>query len=158
MNYQVIFDVAQTGYRNWGATLVSAVIFCAYPIVFQKFKGRARGHPAWPMLKFLNYLCVFGLFITLLSIGTRYPKYLRLESALRGSQCQVTTGVVSQFQHLYHQRHLGEGESFVVNGIEFKYREGSAQNGFNHVGIIQNGQQVRINYLGEDIARLEIAQ
>ena len=116
MNYQVIFDVAQTNaIVIGGATLVSAVIFCAYPIVFRNSKGARAGTPRGHMLKFLNYLCVFGtLFITLLSIGTRYPKYLRLESALRGSQCQVTTGVVSQFQHLYHQRHLGEGESFVV--------------------------------------------
>jgi len=157
MHYHVIYDITQITYPNWQAFVILAVC-CIYPLAVLPFKSQLRGHPAWPILRFSMIGCaLFGL-IPLVSIGTCYPDFLHLQSALRQSQCEVAEGIVTQFHNLPHWRHLGDGESIAVNGHEFSYRERSAQLGFNHAGILHAGQTVRIYYLGGDILRLEIAQ
>jgi hypothetical protein len=83
---------------------------------------------------------------------------------MRDSKCVITEGVVTNLHALQSNRQNKPGEVFVVNGVEFRYRDRSAQNGFNQVGLIKNGMQVRIYHFDEDdsidkdITRLEIAQ
>jgi len=83
---------------------------------------------------------------------------------MQQSQCEVTEGIVSQFHIEYVGKHNRVGEIFVVDGKQFRYADGSAQNGFHQVGIIHDGMQVRIYHYDKtdptdkDIARLEIAQ
>jgi hypothetical protein len=88
--------------------------------------------------------------------------YLNLLSAMRHSQCEVIEGTVTQFwRPTSSGKGHRSGEAFFVNGKQFKYFDNSLQNGFHQLGIIREGMQVRIYYLGNgidnDIARLEIA-
>ena len=157
MHYQVIYDITQVAFPNWGVFVALAVI-CAYPLAVLPFRRQLRGHPAWPLLRFLMFGCAFMVIPILIILCTRYPDFLHLQAALRQSRCEVTEGPITQFHPLPHWRRLGDGESIAVNGHEFNYREGSAQPGFNHVGLLHDGQLVRIYFLGGDILRLEIAQ
>jgi hypothetical protein len=82
---------------------------------------------------------------------------------MRDSKCIITEGIVNHFYTLEADKHR-PGESFIVNGVEFRYSNGSAQNGFHQIGIITNGMQVRIYHfdgidsVDKDITRLEIVQ
>ena len=157
MHYQVVYDITQVAYPNWQAFVILAGC-CIYPLAMLPFRRQLRGRPFWPLLRFSMIGCaLFGL-IALISLCTRYPEFLRLQAALRQSQCEITEGVVTQFHPLSHWSRLGDGESIVVNGHAFSYREGSAQLGFNHAGLLHDGQTVRLCFLGGDILRLEIAQ
>ena len=122
------------GWRFWVTTVVGAMVAFLFGATF-----------------------FFGTFY-------RHRHYIAIQMQLRKSQCEVVEGTVTQFQHISPDRGLGPGETFVVNGVKFRYRQGSAQSGFHQVGVIQNGMQVRICYdsksdpVDKDIARLEIAE
>ena len=110
---------------------------------------------------------VFALAMSpmgLLRVYHKYSHYLEIKTALQKSQCAIAEGTVAQFQNQVPSKGTGIGETFVVNGTQFRYREGSAQSGFHQTGIIRNGMHVRIYYLtkndpiDKDIVRLEIAE
>ena len=105
----------------------------------------------------LNIL-FFSLFIGFMFVDC-YRDFLSLKSALRESKCAVTEGVITQLTTLTWSKGAGAGESFVVNGLLFSYRAGSQQIGFHQVGVVRNGMQTRIYYLGihPQIARLEVS-
>jgi hypothetical protein len=147
MHYNVIFDVTQAGYHHW-AILVFAVVIITLTVVCFWYKDGAR-----------YFLCLFSLFALLMNVVI-FWNYFSLLSAMRHSQCGVMEGIVTQFgRPTTGSRPQRSGESFFVNGKKFRYFEGGLQNGFHQLGIIREGMQVRIYYLGnDDIARLEIAQ
>jgi hypothetical protein len=163
MQYNVIFDVTQSGYHQWQA-LVWAIIFGVIPILLISFKGITWFRRSSQGIKFLIVACVFGSLIGALNFQHHYSNYLRIQSAMRDSRCVVTEGIVTQLQKNFAGRQNRPGETFLVNDAVFRYREGSAQNGFHQIGIITNGMRVRIYHFDEDdsidkdIARLEIAQ
>ena len=160
MHYDVIFDVTKTEYRHWSSLLL-VLIFAAIPIVVVSF----RGFDAWrnSFTRILILISVFGAAFGGLSFYHDYSNYLRLQSAMRDSKCIITEGVITNFYTIEND-HNKPGESIVVNGLEFRYCKGSAQNGFNQIGLLKNGMQVRIYHfdmidsIDKDITRLEIAQ
>lgn len=163
MHYNVIFDVTQTGFRHWVGLAVSALFF-AFIIGFMWYRKRAGSGSQNFTSPLLLLLCCSGFVVVLILYS--YQNYLGLKSALRQSKCQVTEGVVSDFQTFtttsigggkVKTRSTNSGETFVVNGQPFKYKEHSVWNGFDELGIIHNGLQVRIYYLQNDIARLEVS-
>lgn len=162
MHYNVVFDVTQTGYRYWSSLLL-ALIFAAIPIAIISYKGITRWRVSGRNIKFLIFVSAFGAVVGAFDFYHHHSNYLRLQSAIRESKCVITEGIVTQFQILPDDKNR-VGESFAVNGVEFRYRDRSAQNGFNQVGLIKNGMQVRVFHFDEDdsidkdIARLEIAQ
>jgi len=87
------------------------------------------------------------------------PQPSELAAAYRAGKCQVVEGTVMQFHPMPATGH--DVESFLVAGKRFQYSDFIHRAGFNqtssHGGPIHEGARVRIYYLGEDIARLEIA-
>ena len=162
MHYKVIFDVTQNGYRQW-QELDLAIIFGAIPIIVISFKGIAWLRRSIYAIKFLLFCCVFICLMGAFGFQHSYSNYLRLQSAMRDSKCIITEGVVTNLQTLRND-HKKPGESIIVNGVGFRYCEGSAQNGFYQVGLLKNGMQVRIYHfdkidsIDKDITRLEVAQ
>jgi hypothetical protein len=156
MHYNVIFDVTQSGFRNWGE-LVIGMVATASTIGFLFYKLRTGFGSLLKEIPTMLFLCFFSLF-TIFGFVLNYQNYLKLRSALQQSKCSVTEGTVTDFHHVQWHRHTDE--AFVVNGNEFVYWAGSSQNGFNQSGVIRTGLQVRVYYFGKhpDIARLEIAQ
>src|SRR6185312_1727723 len=108
-------------------------------------------------------LTVFSLF-PFWGFFHDYRNYQDIKTALQESQCKVVEGAVTQFRQITYTKGPGNGESFVVNGVGFRYRESSRQSGFHQLVIVHEGMNVRINYydkidhIDNDIARLEIGQ
>lgn len=154
MHYNVIFDVTQAGFHHW-KELGYTVIIATLAIGFLWYKRNA----GWRSLAnpIVLFMCLFSLFRGFMFFYC-YWDYLSLKSAMRQSKCEVIEGIVAQFQLLPRMRGDSPGESFVVNGKQFRYRENSIQNGFHQIGVIRDGLQVRIYYFDTGIARLEIAQ
>jgi len=81
-----------------------------------------------------------------------------LAAAYRAGKCEVVEGIVTQFHPMPA---TGHGvESFVVSGKHFQYSDYSLRAGFNqtssHGGPMRDGLHVRIHYLGDDIAKVEV--
>jgi hypothetical protein len=154
-DYNVAFDVAQTGSRHlW--FLAPSVFFLALGVILFVFRKRASG-----VGKFFAYMMLpFAAFWTLASSCSLLAGYSSLASALRSGRCQVAEGEITQFHPMPAQGH--EWESFVVGSKRFEYSDFVLSPGFHntssHGGPIREGLRVRIHYLGNDIARLEIAK
>jgi hypothetical protein len=147
MHYKVIFDLTQNGFHHW-EIVVAAVLFIALTIGLFWHKNGGR-YMAGALSLFLVLMNFFVL-----------RDYFNLLSAMRHSQCDVVEGTITQFGRPTTSTGKSpqrSGESFVVNGKQFRYFERGLQNGFHQLGIIREGMQVHIYYFNNDIARLEIA-
>lgn len=155
MEYTTVFDVIQSGYRQWPFA-AAGLIFVAVGIGLVFFRQRLRGgtHRLFPFV-FLGFAVVWTLVAF---IGT-VADFSFLASDLRGGRCEITEGIVTNFDPMPHSGH--RMESFVVNGRRFQYSDYVLTAGFNntasHGGPIHQGLHVRIHHRGNDIARLEIA-
>jgi len=163
MHYNVIFDITQTEFQQWFG-LDCGVLGIILTASFLLYQSRIRWtFASKAMTTFI--LCFFSLF-SLLAFFHSYQNYLHIKLAMQQSQCEVTEGVVTQFHHPPNMSSDEQSicEAFVVSGVEFRYRDRSAQNGFHQTGIIHDGLQVRIYHydkidpVDRDIARLEIEQ
>jgi hypothetical protein len=146
MEYNVVFDVAESGYRQW--------CFPAFGLIFVAAAFRAPIRT--PGLR-RGFYIVFAALWTILAFGGTLADYLNLSADLRNGRCSVVEGVVSEY------RQLPPGpETFVVAGQRFKYSDHVLTAGFNHTqshgGPMREGLRVRIHYAGNEIARLEIAR
>ena len=159
-HYKVIFDITQTEFQQWSGLYVgiAGIILAAGFLLFQSRLRWKFSNKVFAMF-FPCYLAAFSVF----GFYHSHQNYLQIRSAMQQSQCEVTEGIVTQF-HQRREHRNSIGETFVVDGKQFSYRPGSAQNGFRQIGIIHNGMQVRIYHydktdpVDKDIARLEIAE
>lgn len=166
MHYNVIFDISQTQFHH-GIYLASGCLFIVVSIGMFWFHQRGIKHTGWRSFAYLVFLalflCVVSVSPFLMWFG-HYHNYLDIKAALQNSTCEVTEGTITNFANDYQSKGQGVGEVFVVDGQHFRYRDGSAQNGFHQTGVIKEGMRVRIYHydkndpIDKDIARLEIAQ
>ncbi len=155
MVYHKVFDVAEQGIRVFWFPAAGA-LFVLVGVIFFVFRRYLRP-------RFLRFIPIvlsgFGLLLTLASIPLTLLPHIRLVSALSTGRCSVTEGKVQNFQPMPPSGH-GE-ERFTVNGKTFAYSDFIVSPGFHKTqfcgGPMREGLQVRIQYLGGDIARLEIA-
>ena len=155
MEYNVVFDVSQSGFRNWPFAAFG-LIFVAIGTGLVVFRRRlpARTYRFFPFV-FLG----FAVSTLVAFVGTLWA-YSDLASAFRDGRCEVTEGVVLDFHPMPYSGH--EMEWFVVGGKRFEYSDYVVSAGFNntasHGGPIHKGVQVRVHHRGNDIARLEVAR
>ena len=156
MEYTTVFDVGQSGYRQWSFPAFG-LIFVTLGIGSVVFRRQLRSRMA-PLFPFV--FLGFALFWTLAAFVGTVSDYWSLSSALREDRCIVVEGVVSDFHPMPYTGH--QNEWFVVDGKRFEYSDYGAVAGFNntasHGGPIRKGLQVRVHYVGNDIARLEVAR
>lgn len=155
MEYTVVFDALQSGYRNWW--------FPAFGLVFvltgSRMLARRKALSSWERgfsAVFLGFALLWTLSVLLLTGGD----HLKLAAALREGRCAVAEGIVADFQAMPAS---GKGrELFSVDGRQFRYSQNVVSPGFNQTvprgGPMRAGLQVRIHHVGNDIARLEIAK
>ena len=155
MDYTVIFDITQSGYRQWPFAAAGLIVATGGGLLFfsQRFSPRPPG--IFPFL-FIGFAMVWTLTTF---VGT-FRDYSDLISDFRDGRCEVTEGVVSDFHPMPYSGH--EMEWFVVDGKRFEYSDFIVSPGFNntasHGGPILQGVYVRVHHCGIDIARLEIAR
>lgn len=101
-------------------------------------------------------------YLIIVAVGAVFAievSWTRLKNALREGRCEVIEGVVTHFVPMPPEGHAPE--RFMVGGQLFTYSSYGISPGFSWIrangGPIENGVYIRIHHLGNDIARLEVA-
>jgi hypothetical protein len=158
MSYDVIFDLAQEGYRTWWFPAHGLVLMvCGLGLV--KFRARLPAHgPAWVNRYFPFVFLTFMTLWTLGAIWSTYTEYMTLTAALRAGNVQIVEGMVSAFSP--QPKEGKRNESFCVAGRCFFYSAFNVTNAYNRTatngGVIKDGLFVRIHHVDGRIVRLEI--
>ena len=166
MNYEVVFDVAEAGYRYWWGPAVGLVFviigMCQLIYVYRNFRGAAvQPVPSKRAFVLPSFFTAFALAWTVVALVSTLGDYLNLKEALDCANVETVEGRVTHFRPGSDSR--GEThESFVVNESRFEYSWFHATAGFNqtkpHGGPVRDGLWVRIAHVNGEIARLEIAR
>jgi len=160
MEYRVVFDVTEAGYRYWWGPLIGtaiAVIGVLRILLRRRHPGsRTSGWRRYEP----EFMLVFGAFAATSMFLVTYTQYRELVAALERREYVVVEGVVHDFVPGPLSEH--PMESFEVAGHRYKYSNAMVQEGFNntqsHGGPMREGLRVRIADVGGRIARLEIAK
>jgi hypothetical protein len=107
--------------------------------------------------KLAYFVLAFSVLWTTVAFLTSGRDYLALQKALKGGNVDIVEGRVENFVST-----PDKSERFTVCGAAFSYSDYLVTAGFNntssHGGPIREGIWVRIAYLGNSIARLEVAK
>lgn len=164
MNYVVVFDAAARGYSTWPFA-AAGLPFVVIGIVLVKYRdalarrltGRA---PPKIAAVFAYFFLGFSLFWTLVVFTVTGRESARVRDALRHGRAEIVEGRVQGFKPMPYAGHADE--HFTVCGVPFSYSDYVVTEGFNrsssHGGPVREGLWVRITYVGDLIARLEIAK
>lgn len=159
--YITLFDVRQSGFRQWTFSVVGLMLVAAglaiRPLVRM---GVIRPQYPWMMKWFPRLFVGFAIFWTVTSFAATFGDYRRAVSAMQNNRAEVVEGVVTQFKPMPYTGHAME--SFLVQGVKFEYSDYIITAGFNtttsHGGPIREGLPVKIWHLGGEILRLEIKE
>lgn len=159
MQYHVVFDAAQNGYRYWWFPAIGIAMFIFGYVNFQLQKKRLESKNPRFFRYSTRFFFGFALFWTVIAlIGTLYSS-IKLRNALNSNHYTLVQGRVTQFVPMPYGGHAQE--SFVVDGHRYQYSDYEVSSSFNntqsHGGPIKEGLQVRIADVDGKIARLEIA-
>ena len=156
MNYVVVFDAAQNGYRPGVGLLIGSIFVCIGTVFFlcrRSFRGVLK---VWFPIFFFG----FSVSWTIAFLALTWTDYYKLSSALSESRCQVVEGTITQFHPMPVGGH--DVESFVVSGKRFEYSDWTITSAFHqsstYGGPLREGMRARIYFLRDDIARIEIAR
>ena len=155
MHYQLAFDIAKSGYEGWSSTVFGflGVVIGAFLVRYRR-KLKFRGASVFAY----TYLVFSVLWTITVSIGTAHD-YSTLRDALSQGRAQLVEGRVEEFKPMPFNGHAKE--HFSVCGVPFSYSDYEITGAFNrtssHGGPIRAGRWVRIAYVGDRIARLEVA-
>jgi hypothetical protein len=161
VEYTTVFDVTQTGFRQWSFPAFG-LIFVAVGLLLPTLMrlGILRKSPPWMEKWFPRVFLGFAIFWTVTSFLATYTDYRGAVHAMRSQQARFVEGTVSQFIPMPYTGHAME--SFIVQGVRFEYSDYVITAGFNnttsHGGPIRDGLPVRIWYRGTEILRLDVAK
>lgn len=162
MNYKVIFDIAEVGYKSWSFPAFG-LIFVAIGLLLVIFRKLIPGwwgnHPR-ARNAFSYFFLGFAVIWTLASFLGTYNEYSTLRSAQKTGSFNVVEGKVTNFKPMPYGGH--SMERFCVKDHCFEYSDYVISGGFNnttsHGGPIREGLPVRITFIGNEIIKLEVAQ
>jgi hypothetical protein len=160
MQYVLIFDVVESGFRNWwfpalGLIFVAVGIFLVknrkiLPYMFPGQMGPKDG------IKLGVFVLICSVLWIGFTFGSSWRDFSTLRNALKEGHVDVVEGRVENFVSIPHKT-----ERFSVCGAAFSYSNYGVTAGFNNTnsfgGPLRGGVWVRIAHLGNSIARLEIA-
>ena len=156
--YRLVFDVTREGFRDWwfpAFGLIFVALGVMGVIVERRFAARPR---RWPRALGVWAFLSFSMLWTFLAGFFSYREYAGLVSAFEYGTVQYVEGPVQNFVPMPANGH--GVERFDVGGRHFEYSHNVASAGFNDTstegGPIRPGLQVRIGYVGDTIARLEV--
>jgi hypothetical protein len=159
MEYEVVFDLLQVGYRTWTFAAVGLVFVAIGILIFRWERSSAfsKNYPRFSKV-FRYYFLGFSILWTSTAFIFTLSDYIKLRNALVQGKANVVEGQVTDFVPV--QEHAME--SFKVNGHLFQYSDSVVTSGFNTTNAssgpfrIRNGLQVRVTFVGETIVRLEV--
>jgi len=160
MQYEVVFDISQAGFRCWWFLAPGVVfVFVGCGLVYFRHRLPVRG-PRWCRRVFPIGFLGFAILWTVTAFGSTYLEYVQLRRALASGTASVIEGRVEGFDPMPYTGH--KDESFVVAGKRFQYSDFEATSAFNnsksHGGPIDDGLQVRLWYVGNRIVKVAVAR
>ncbi len=167
--YKIIFDLTQSGYRNWTAakTGIWFIILGLCLLMFRKQLYKFS-RPMWsgeklPLSVHTLFYSVFTLFAVLWTVvvivGT-FSDYQELQNAIKAGNYSIIEGVVTDFEPMPYEGH--KDEKFCIEKTCFRYSDYILTNAFNntssHGGPIKSRLYVRVMHVENKIVRLEIKE
>ena len=159
MEYDVVFDLTEAGYREWRFAAFG-LIFVGVGIVLVIFRHYLPwwGAPRFIRRSFPFVFLGFAVFWTVVTFAGTYANYASLRTAMDEGRYEIVEGPVEQFDPRPPSGH--KMESFVVGGQRFEYSDYVITPGFRKTqsrgGPIRKGVHVRVWHVGNDIVRLEV--
>lgn len=154
--YRTVFDVEQSGYRQWPFALFGLIFVVAgfaMPALLRM--GIMGKGPGWMQKWFPRIFVVGGILWTAGVLASTFVDYRKDVDALQNGRAQVVEGRVDHFSEI-----PTKSESFNVNGVRFQYSDSLVIAGFNHTafhgGPIREGLPVKIWYWHGQILRLQV--
>jgi hypothetical protein len=109
---------------------------------------------------FTFFFLGFAIIWTATAFLGTYRDYSRLAEAVRDGRAEVVEGIVTNFKPMPSSGHAME--RFCVGARCFEYSDFVISAGFNnttsHGGPIREGLKVRVTFVNNDIAKLEVAK
>src|SRR5687768_7201522 len=128
MNYEVVFDAGQAGYRQLGLPAVPLFIAAVGTVVLI-FRGKDKSSSQTDQTRWFLYCFIgFSLLIATVAFVGTFTQYWRLREALRTGRFLVVEGEVVDFVPMPVHGHADE--SFTVNGRRYKYSDYEVSAGF----------------------------
>ncbi|MFZ4536624.1 hypothetical protein [Propionivibrio sp.] len=162
MAYQTVFDITSAGYKSWSFPAFGLIFIAAGVVLFLHRKAL----PGWWRTRprassaFAYFFLGFAVLWTLVSFGSTYADYRCIATAVEEGSAKVVEGPVTDFKPMPVSGHTME--RFCVQQTCFEYSDFVVTGGFNntssHGGPIREGLPVRVSYVGNSIAKLEVAQ
>src|SRR5215831_13836582 len=119
MNYQLVFDVAQSGYRTWPDAAVGLVFVCMGVFLVKNRRNLPAMFPGGLRQKaasvFAYAVLVFSVGWTTVAFTATGREYLKVRDALRKGAAQVVEGRVVDFTPMPYAGHADE--HFSVCGV-----------------------------------------
>ena len=160
MSYQTVFDITTVGYKSWSFPAFGLIFIIVGVVLVRNRKilpGWWQSHPRASNI-FTFFFLGFAVLWTVGSFGTTYSDYQTLVSCVKNGSAKVVEGTVTNFKPMPVTGHAME--SFCVQTACFEFSDFLITAGFNntssHGGPIREGLPVRITYVGNTIAKLEI--
>jgi hypothetical protein len=152
--YETVFEISQKGFTWWFA-LVGLVP--AIPGVALWWWSKSH-KVSWRAIWISYAFTVFALFWLCICSIPMAVTYRHLLSAYRSGRYSTVEGRVEDFHPMAPQGH--SAECFRVQTATFCYGDNIISPGFNHDtahgGPIRENLPVRVEYIGNDILRLEV--
>lgn len=162
-DYITVFDIADAGYKAayFPATgLIFVAVGLLLVLVRKRLAAVRFAGFSGPLGRVFPWLFLgFSVFWVTSAFALTFIEYRFLKTDYESGLSQVVAGEVRDYRPLPPN---GRGEeSFTVDSISFGYSDYRISAGYNKSvgkgGLIREGQQVRIHYIGKRIVRLEIA-
>jgi len=159
LQYEVVFDLAEIGYRQWWFPAFG-LLFVVVGGILVKFRATVQKWrmPTLLAKSFPFIVLGFSILWTLASFALTFGEYYSLKRALQEGRYRVVEGPVTEFQPMPYSGHARE--SFVVGGNKFSYSDFEMTSAFNntqsHGGPIKEGLYIRVTSVGDAIVKLEI--
>lgn len=161
VNYRAVFDITDAGFKSWTFSahgLIFVVIGIVLVLSRKTVPGRWAKNPGANLAFVIVYLG-FAIVWTISSFLDTRCEYVQLATAVREGRAEVAEGIVTNFKPMPVSGHAME--SFCVSGRCFSYSDFVISAGFNntasHGGPIREGLRVRVTFVGNEIAKLEVA-
>lgn len=164
MDYDLVFDAAQGGYRNWPFVAGGLLFVLIGAFLVKNRRNLPTMFPGGMGPKaasaFAYVFLVFSVLWTTVAFTATGRDYATVRNAVQKGDTEVVEGRVEDFVPMPYAGHAME--RFSVCGVPFSYSDYVVTTGFNHTsshgGPIRPGLWVRLSYIGNSIARVEIAK
>jgi len=154
MGYRTVFDVTRDGFQWWMPLLM--LLFASLFVLIGWGVRKSGDTDSSTKGLLFQLVGAVGSFGAIVFLAFMYGEYRAANQAMATHGYSVVEGAVTNFVPMPVGGH--SLESFNVNGVFFEYGSGWGSTTFNsewNKGLIHDGVQARITYIGKKIIKVE---